>query len=68
MHRKYQVLVGNIGTVYNGDSLTQAIEVFLDYRGLSFSNYGRAAGEDVVVMCHDEPMEAYNYAGTLNQE
>ena len=47
--RSYQVVVGNIGTVYDGHSRELAEDSFKDYRELSRSGYGRAAGEMVTL-------------------
>lgn len=46
---KYQVVVGNIGTVYDGDNKKKAYTLFKEYCSLSKDNYGRAAGEDVAL-------------------
>jgi len=56
---KYQVIVGNIGTVYNGDSKLDAESVFADYVKMSMLNYGRAAGELVALLADGEPYEEY---------
>jgi hypothetical protein len=45
-----QVIVGNIGTVYDGDDETEANRLFSEYREQSKSGHGRAAGEDVTWM------------------
>lgn len=44
---RYQVLVGNIGTVYEGNKFFEANKVYNDYVRLSKQKFGRAAGEDV---------------------
>ncbi len=46
----YTVLVGNIGTVYDGPLLKQALEDYGEYKRQSISNYGRAAGEPVTLL------------------
>lgn len=48
--REWEVLVGNIGTVYAGGDRREAFRVFEEYRGLSRRNVGRAGGEGVVLM------------------
>lgn len=53
---EYQVVVGNIGTVYSGLNLDEAIRTFHEYVRQSRSGYGRAAGESVVIMKDGEPM------------
>ena len=55
----YRVIVGNIGTVYSGDSQKTALQTFKEYKQQSKTDYGRAAGESVVVMCHDEVVREY---------
>jgi len=53
---KYQVIVGNIGTVYAGDDLTEAKEYFKEYYEQSKDGYGRAGGESVTLMVDGEPI------------
>lgn len=48
---KCQVLVGNIGMVYEGGDIDEANRVFSDYVELSKSEYGRAGGEQVILFC-----------------
>ena len=50
----FQVIVGNIGCVYNGVSRKRANETFNEYRDQSVGNYGRAAGEEVALFEHGE--------------
>jgi len=45
-----QVLVGNIGLVYDGPSLDTAEQVYGAYERLSMQGIGRAAGEQVTWM------------------
>lgn len=55
----YSVLVGNIGTVYDGpDKVTADLE-FAAYVGQSRSRYGRAAGEPVTYFCDGEIIDEY---------
>lgn len=56
---KYQVLVGNIGITYDGDSKKEAMKIYDEYVKQSKTNKGRAGGEDVIVMCDDEPIKEY---------
>jgi hypothetical protein len=53
---RYQVIVGNIGTVYEGDNPVEARRLFGVYREQSRSQVGRAGGEDVVLMGKDGPL------------
>jgi hypothetical protein len=46
----YQVIVGNIGRVYEGPSKSAAIKTFRAYKKLSLAGTGRAAGEPVHVV------------------
>jgi hypothetical protein len=56
---KFQVIVGNIGTVYDGNNYMQAMAAYSVYIRQSRNNYGRAAGEDVAVMHNGEPTHEY---------
>jgi hypothetical protein len=55
----YEVIVGNIGSVYNGPNRVEANRVFGEYKRQSKINYGRAAGEDVVLMTNGEPTKEF---------
>ena len=46
----YKVVVGNIGTVYDGNDEPRALETFEEYRDQSKSGYGRAAAEQVTLL------------------
>ena len=46
----WEVIVGNIGTVYSGPNGFEANAHFQTYVGQSNSGHGRAAGEDVILM------------------
>lgn len=50
MAGKCSVLVGNIGTVFEGD-MGEAIKVYEDYVEISKMPHGRAAGEEVILFC-----------------
>ncbi len=52
---KYQVVVGNLGTVYDGDDFSVAINDYNVYVKLSDGEIGRAAGETVTLFEDDEP-------------
>lgn len=49
-----QVIVGNIGTVYDGPYGVDADLAFSHYCEQSRSGYGRAGGESVTLMCNGE--------------
>jgi hypothetical protein len=46
---RYEVIVGNIGTVYDGASMSAASETYRDYVMMSKSERGRAGGESVTM-------------------
>jgi ribosomal protein L10 len=43
----YQVIVGNIGIVYEGDNPSDALQIYKTYKKQSSEGYGRASHEDV---------------------
>lgn len=45
----YELIVGNIGTVYRGPSEAIAVAEYDDYVEISKSGYGRAAGEEITL-------------------
>lgn len=53
------VIVGNIGTVYDGHERRVANEAFNEYKGQSKTGYGRASGEQVVLLCEGEILREY---------
>ena len=55
----YEVVVGNVGTVYRGDSHTDAKRVFAEYVSRSTSYVGRAAGESVTLIKDEEIEEEH---------
>lgn len=64
---QYEVIVGNVGTVYAGANWKVAGETFREYVKISRdSEYGRAAGESVVFMKDGEIIE--EYTGTVEVE
>jgi hypothetical protein len=46
----YEVIVGNIGTVYRGKLRETALQIWDDYATLSQGGYGRAGGEPVTLV------------------
>ncbi len=66
MEPKFQVIVGNIGTVYAGNNYMQAMSAYSTYVRQSTKNIGRAAGESVTVMHNGEIK--HEYTGTINAE
>lgn len=62
----YAVVVGNIGTVYQGDDFEAAFAAFDEYVEQSKSGAGRAAGESVCLFTDDELSSEYE--GSLDME
>ncbi|HET9536988.1 MAG TPA: hypothetical protein VFP43_16890 [Mesorhizobium sp.] len=56
---RYQVVVGNIGTVYDGPSFLDASFHLAAYRLQSQSGRGRAGGETVTLLRDGEILEEY---------
>lgn len=59
MSDKYTVVVGNIGTVYSGNSARTARKTFNEYIDQSINRYGRASGEPVYLFSDGELDEEY---------
>jgi hypothetical protein len=55
----YEVIVGNIGTVYGGVSKAAALKKYTTYVRQSKSESGRAGGEDVTLMSDGEPIKEH---------
>ena len=66
MKTQFQVIVGNVGYVYEGNLFKEALQHYAEYKRQSMNEYGRAAGEDVTLMKDQEPL--YEYFGTFNEE
>jgi hypothetical protein len=62
----YAVLVGNIGTAHTGNNRAQAIKEYREWKAISESNRGRAAGESVTLYCDGEPI--LEHLGTMEVE
>ncbi len=60
---KYEVTVGNIGRVHDGDSFSEAHAVFKEYVQMSSDGYGRASGEEVVIWEDGEPIDEFEGEG-----
>jgi hypothetical protein len=63
---KFQVIVGNIGTVYDGNNFTVASTTFNQYVKASKAQDGRASGESVVLMHNNKIRKEHE--GAANQE
>ncbi len=53
---RYQVIVGNIGTVCDTDNRQEAYRDYNTYCGQSVIGVGRAAGETVTLILDNEPL------------
>jgi hypothetical protein len=62
---RFEVVVGNIGTVYDGPLWKEALQAYSEYRWQSVANYGRAGGEPVTLFRDGEPK--WEYQGTLEE-
>lgn len=56
---RYEVIVGNLGTVYSGPDRGEAFRRYRDYKSLSKRHEGRAADENVTIMRDGEPVLEY---------
>lgn len=56
---RYQVVVGNIGTVADTDDLIQARKWYDDYVEISKSGRGRGGNENVTLFNLDEPVKEH---------
>jgi len=54
----FEVIVGNIGTVYSGPDEAEARKTYREYCEQS-NQSGRASGEDVTLLSHGEPIEEF---------
>ena len=59
MKNQYDLVVGNVGTVYTGTNGFEAIRDYNEYVRLSKDNYGRVGGEDVTLFKNGEPYKEY---------
>ena len=61
----YQVIVSNVGTVYDGANKVEANKAYAAYKADSVNAIGRAAGEDVTLMMDGEPYQ--EFIGALSE-
>ena len=59
----YQVIVGNLGTVYDGDNGSDAAVIYADYVLASLNGEGRVAHESVTMMCEGEEIYSLTFDG-----
>lgn len=63
---KYELIVGNIGCVFESNNLKECLKKFRAYRTQSESGVGRAGGEDVTLLEEGEPVK--EFFGSNNTE
>lgn len=51
--KEYEVVVGNIGTVYRGTDKEEAEKMLAEYKQLSSKGYGKVGGEEVTLLAND---------------
>jgi hypothetical protein len=56
---EYEVIVGNVGSVYDGTSKREAHKVYQEYIEISRSGRGRAGGEEVSLFFNDREIDCY---------
>lgn len=59
MKHQYEVVCGNIGSVYSGTRKSEALKTFQTYKGHSETAYGRAANEEVTLFTDSEPTKSF---------
>lgn len=57
---KYQVVVGNIGTVVDTDDRSEATRTFHEYVWKSTADEGRATGEPITLFRDGEPLVEFS--------
>tara|TARA_Y100001963_G_C6544534_1_gene337047 strand:- start:36 stop:569 length:534 start_codon:yes stop_codon:yes gene_type:complete len=57
--RRYTVIVGNVGTVYDGADKQRAWKVFFEYMKISQQGVGRAGNEPVTLCIDGEPFNKH---------
>ena len=62
----YEVLVGNIGKVWEGNHYGDGMNIYTTYIDHSKNNYGRAAGEDVTFWVDGEIIEEFTGSITMS--
>lgn len=63
--KHYEVLVGNIGTVWSGSNGAEAMREYGQWKRLSKGTQGRASGEDVTLFKDGEIL--FEHHGRLNK-
>lgn len=65
---RFEVIVGNVGTVYHGDDIEKARTIAATYIELSRGDSGRAAGESVTTLRDGAVIAEYIGRNTLGQD
>ena len=55
----FEVIVGNVGTVYRGETESYALDTFAEYVSMSKLNIGRAGNESVMLFKEGEIMREH---------
>jgi hypothetical protein len=50
----FSVIVGNLGTVYDGDDFSEAEKTYDEYVEMSHCAFGRASSQEVILMANGE--------------
>jgi hypothetical protein len=58
--KRHEIIVGNIGKVYDGNDGEEARKNFVHYRELSQNSNGRASGENVTWLVDGEVYKEYD--------
>jgi len=56
---EYTVVVGNIGTVYDGPHINEALRIYNTYVDTSVRSVGRGGGESVTMFRDGEPYKEF---------
>jgi len=63
----YEVIVGNIGSVYCGNRLKEAETHFREYKRQSIAGFGRAGGESIIILVGSKDIYR-EFIGTVDRE
>jgi len=63
----YEVIVGNIGSVYCGNRAKEAVTHFEEYKRQSIAGFGRAGGESIVILVDSQDIYK-EFIGTMDRE
>lgn len=63
----YQVIVSNLGTVYDGSSMGDAEETYSQYKDIVSAPHGRASGEEVTLLLDNEVIQFFQLEKSLEE-